>query len=55
MFADDMSDGHSSTRLIKTPNKDSASPLNQQDVEDMLERALDESDDEYDESATSFI
>ena len=54
MFADDMSDGHSSTQLIKASGKGSASPLNQQDVEDMLERALDESD-EYDETTTSFF
>lgn len=52
MFSDNLSEGHSSTRLIKAPERDHSSPLNQ-DVEDMLEKALDESD-EYD-STTSFI
>ena len=50
MFSDNLSEGHSSTRLIKAPERDHASPLNDEDI---LERALDESDD-YD-STTSFI
>ena len=52
MFSDDMSEDQSTTQLIKAPEKDIASPLNQ-NTEDMLERALDESE-EYD-STTSFI
>lgn len=55
MFSDNMSDTGSGTRLIKAPAKDSASPLNQ-DVEDLLDRALDDSDDyDDDDDATSFI
>lgn len=53
MFSDNMSEASSHTRLIKAPAKDLSSPLNQ-DVEDMLERALDDTD-EYDDSTTSFI
>lgn len=53
MFSDNLSEGDGSrTHLIKAPEKDMASPLNQ-DVEDLLERALDDTDD--DESHTSFI
>lgn len=53
MFSDNVSsEGGSRTRLIKAPEKDMASPLNQ-DVEFLLEKALDDTDD--DESHTSFI
>ena len=52
MLSDDLSEGGSNTRLIKAPAKRAASPLNQ-DMDDLLERALDDTDD-YD-STTSFI
>lgn len=53
MFSENLSEGDDSrTHLIKAPERDAASPL-YHDVDDLLERALDDSYDE--ESATSFI
>ena len=53
MFSDNLSETSSHTKLIKAPAKDHSSPLNQ-DVEDLLERALDDTDD-FEDSTTSFI
>lgn len=53
MFSDNLSEASSHARLIKAPAKDLSSPLTQ-DVDDLLERALDDTD-EYEESTTSFI
>lgn len=55
MFSDNMSsDSGSQARLIKAPKKDMASPLNQ-DMEDLLERALDESDADTDADSIAYI
>lgn len=55
MFGDDdMSDGESHTHLIKAPDKDTASPLNN-DEDYLLEQALDEVDEYDQDSTTSFI
>ena len=53
MFSDNTSEGDSHANLIKAPERDVASPLNQ-DVDDLLEQALDEAD-EYDSNTTTFI
>lgn len=53
MLPDNMSESDSRTRLVKAPVRHKASPHNQ-DVDELLEKALDETD-EYEDSTTSFI